>query len=100
MSATNAANGHRNYVTGALLPDLPQIENDLAGTGTADADATRRAQVQALMLHELGHVMGLGHVTDPTQLMYPELNPTVTDFGAGDRRGLAVPASGRCAPDL
>lgn len=39
-------------------------------------------------LHELAHVMGLGHVTDRSQLMASIL-PAVTDLQAGDRAGLS-----------
>lgn len=39
-------------------------------------------------LHELGHVMGLGHIGDRSQLMASVL-PAVTDLQAGDRAGLA-----------
>ena len=42
---------------------------------------------KALALHELGHVMGLGHVGDRTQLMATVL-PPVTDLQAGDQAGL------------
>lgn len=38
-------------------------------------------------LHELGHVMGLGHVPDRSQLMADVL-PAVPDLQAGDRAGL------------
>ena len=45
----------------------------------------------ALLLHELAHVMGLGHVADRGQVMYPSLLPTtVGSFGAGDLAGLAA----------
>lgn len=42
---------------------------------------------KALALHELGHVMGLGHVGDRTQLMASVL-PAVPDLQAGDQAGL------------
>lgn len=42
---------------------------------------------KALALHELGHVMGLGHVGDRTQLMASVL-PPVSDLQAGDQAGL------------
>jgi hypothetical protein len=44
----------------------------------------------AVLLHELGHIMGLDHVRDPGQLMYSGRHPdfTISDFGAGDLEGL------------
>jgi hypothetical protein len=42
-----------------------------------------------IVLHEIGHVLGLGHVTDPTQLMFTynhEDSPTT--FASGDLAGL------------
>jgi predicted Zn-dependent protease len=56
-------------------------------------------EVRAVIMHELGHVLGLGHVNDPTQLMYAE-NMGVTDFAAGDRAGLALLGAGPCVPQL
>ena len=43
-----------------------------------------------VLLHELGHVMGLGHVRDRDQLMYSGRRPNekVGGFGAGDLEGL------------
>lgn len=49
------------------------------------------------MLHELGHLVGLDHVEDPGQLMYPYAGDGAGQLGAGDRAGLAaVGASGGC----
>ena len=47
-----------------------------------------------VILHELGHVMGLGHVTDPNQVMHePISDPRTTPtglYGDGDLEGLRL----------
>jgi hypothetical protein len=61
-----------------------------------DADATARHGFGdryahgSVLLHELGHIMGLDHVKDPDQLMYSGRFPNVAvhDFAPGDREGL------------
>lgn len=61
-----------------------------------DADATAtpgfgyRYAHGSVLLHELGHIMGLDHVRDPDQLMYSGRRPnfSVSVFGAGDLEGL------------
>ncbi|WP_130494161.1 matrixin family metalloprotease [Motilibacter rhizosphaerae] len=40
-----------------------------------------------VLLHEFGHVMGLQHVADPTQVMFPQ-DVGTTAYGAGDVAGL------------
>ena len=44
-----------------------------------------------LLMHELGHVMGLAHptVADSTEIMSPTLTHKLAVWGAGDRAGLA-----------
>jgi matrixin len=44
----------------------------------------------SVLLHELGHIMGLDHVRDPDQLMYSGRHPnfSVRTFGRGDLEGL------------
>lgn len=39
-------------------------------------------------LHELGHVVGLAHVEDDTQVMYPDVTGGEARLGAGDLAGL------------
>jgi len=41
-----------------------------------------------LMMHELGHAVGLAHVQDKAQIMYPTLTRKRATWGAGDRNGL------------
>ncbi len=52
-----------------------------------------------LLLHELGHAIGLDHVNDRRQVMYPVLLPQPAQYAAGDLRGLAaVGATRGCFP--
>ena len=53
------------------------------------------ALVRAVVLHELGHVVGLAHVDDARELMYRD-NVGQTSFGSGDLAGLAALGRGRC----
>lgn len=55
-------------------------------------------QVRAIVMHELAHVVGLDHVEDPGQLMYPR-NLGLTAFSAGDLEGLALLGHGVCHTD-
>lgn len=41
-----------------------------------------------LMMHELGHVVGLDHVSDSRQIMYASLTHKRATWGAGDKNGL------------
>ena len=43
-----------------------------------------------LLMHELGHVVGLAHVSDPGQVMYPVITTSAAGWGSGDRAGLRV----------
>jgi len=70
---------------------------DLAGIIASRPDGA--AEVRAIIMHELAHVLGLDHVNDPTQLMYAE-NMGVRNFAAGDLAGLALLGSGPCVPQL
>lgn len=78
--------GRMRYVTGRIM-----LDRDLFAS--FDADDARRAQ--AIVDHELGHVVGLGHVDDPGELMNEE-NLGRTTWGPGDREGLARLGSVDC----
>jgi hypothetical protein len=87
--------GRQVYVSGSVLLDRPQFVR-LLRSGRADAVAVSRSVV----VHELGHVLGLAHVGSRNQLMHPETHPDVTSLRAGDRRGLAALGRVACAPGL
>lgn len=102
--------------------EVPELSGDVAGIGgsvaapgtdevvryvtggvTLDVDAFSRLaarpdgneEMRAIVLHELGHVVGLAHVSDPRELMNGD-NLGLLDFGTGDRLGLARLGSGSC----
>ncbi len=81
------------YVTGFVALDGPQLAQIMS-----EPDGHDRAK--AVILHELGHLVGLAHVHDPTQIMNPVNEPGTTDYAAGDLDGLHQLGSGACVPSL
>jgi Matrixin len=80
------------FVTGTVELDAGEFDDLLDSPG-----GTRQAR--GIVLHELGHLVGLDHVGDPRQLMYPT-DAGVFDFAAGDLTGLAALGRGACVPAL
>ncbi len=54
-------------------------------------------EVQGVVMHEFGHIVGLDHVNSRSSLMNPQMQHGVTDFNAGDLAGLAVLGRGTCS---
>ena len=52
-----------------------------------------------IRLQLAGHVLGLDHVDDATELMHP-MTSTRTDLGPGDLQGLYALGTGPCRPEL
>ena len=49
-----------------------------------------RERLRTLLLHELGHLAGLGHVSDPSLVMSDWGSVRHRTYAAGDREGLAT----------
>ena len=77
---TSTVNGTRVAATKAAVIALDNT-NSLPMTGAVSWKST--------MLHELGHLMGMDHVGTTSQMMYPVLQRSHTDFQSGDRTGLS-----------
>lgn len=85
--------GPRVYVTGVALFDSDWFARTLT-------EPRGYARAESVLLHELGHVVGLGHVTDQSQIMFAMETPSVTRYAAGDLAGLAKLGAGACEPRL
>ncbi len=68
--------GQRGYVSGMVVIDTDGAAFDLGGQVS-----------QAILDHEFGHLVGLGHVDDAGELMNP--TPSRLSYGPGDLEGLA-----------
>ncbi len=96
MEPTNPAGGQSfevdgAYVTGLLIVNVDAVAQDhnrsrpVSGFG----EGTTWGRV---FLHELGHIVGLGHVARSDQIMFPELGVQKgrAEFHAGDLAGLRL----------
>ncbi len=96
-SAAVSVGGPRVFVTGAVALDAEWA----AG---AARTSTGRDLLLDVVLHEIGHVVGLDHVDDPGELMHSELlapgDSGRDGLGPGDRAGLAALGAGACEPAL
>ncbi|WP_195210410.1 matrixin family metalloprotease [Actinomarinicola tropica] len=77
------------FLTGQVALDGPELADVL------DEEDDGRSLVRAVVMHELGHVLGLDHVDDPSQLMHHD-NLGVVEPGSGDRAGLWRLGQGPC----
>lgn len=90
-SPVQAGEAPWTYVTGQVQMDGPAAQKLI--------DQGSMAEVGAILLHEMGHVVGLGHSANKQDLMYRSTDGTVTGFGPGDLAGLALLGNGPCVPE-
>ncbi|MBG6183077.1 hypothetical protein IWX65_001024 [Arthrobacter sp. CAN_A214] len=79
------------YVAGQVKLDVDQLSEILE-------EPEGRYEVKGLILHELGHVVGLDHIDDRDQLMHA--TAPVYEMQDGDRAGFALLGTGPCVPEL
>lgn len=85
-------NGISHYVTGQVVLDVNSLIK-------LQKEASPEV-LTAVIKHEFGHLVGLGHTSAESELMFPTTRDKVTTFGLGDLTGLSKLGRGTCAPDL
>jgi hypothetical protein len=85
---TSLDGGPRMYVTGQVSLARDDFNNFLVQPGG-------HQEAEAIVMHELGHVLGLAHVHDGGELMSADDHGRHA-YGPGDLRGLVRLGSGPC----
>jgi hypothetical protein len=89
--AVDQRTGKAHYVSGTVYLDVSLLNTPPSGR--------RERTYVAILRHELGHLVGLNHTDDATQLMYPAYQG-IDHFASGDLAGLAALGRGPCAPSV
>ena len=79
-AATGDESGRLEYVTGGIALDVAAF--------TPEAIAMNPRVMEAIVVHEVAHVVGLAHVAEPMEMMFDSSRGQV-QYGPGDLEGLA-----------
>lgn len=74
------------YVSGSMTVSADALNQTLYDWG--------RTYARGIFIHEIGHIVGLGHVSTKKEIMYEGAGPST--FGPGDKKGFALAGQGEC----
>lgn len=95
-AVTSPTRSRRVYVTGEVAFNGPTIAADLA---TFPAEQ-RTARLRAILMHYVGHIVGLTHTNDIKNILYHGHDGRATEWTVGDLAGLNAVGSGPCEPPM
>jgi Matrixin len=79
------------YLSGAVTIYIKAIENYYA--------MDNQPMIRNVMLHEVGHLLGLNHSNNRAEVMYPYSQANLQDYSAGDVYGLSLLSKAKCQPN-
>jgi len=96
---------HALAVANSIRGELETADQYTSGAIVVDAEARMsddfdgRYSLGMVMMHEAGHLMGLGHVKDPAEVMFSDRSTypqPIEEWGPGDTEGLQRLGTGGC----